>query len=621
MHLDTAPCVSFSAQNFNVSEKIEIECGTCVTVDVAGDLVLEQGLDVQGKLVFPASRQALKVTTPFVFVQGEMVIEELSDKHIPQSDQLLEFHFVGTDDVMFVSHWNQTFDKCESGCNLSKKPFAVAGGTLDFQGIHNTCSTWSRLQSVQDEGVPAMTAMAAPAAKPGCSNVLVQESFDSATLGAAWDGLGSGSAIVENDYFSVSNRLSTWQGPRVYLPVDCISPNEPYLLKFRYRYRHNNSGETHFGVPYVKMIQYKVAADSDWISAPAVYARGSMEKAQQDEWHELQVVLQFNDDMADSTKTSDLAIYIAPFSSVDIIDIDDFVLELAPPTAFEGRSCDRLLVNGQADLSTHTYPFYPTGGVLELVSDQGSPTGSAYFRSSLRSSTWSSAFSQDIAPECLAKAAIYEFSAYVRVDSPVEREVSIQLLVGDTYHLIVICPPSSTNQWVLCNSKIRLTEEHEGATSASLYTRVLGDDTSAMDVADVSFDYQGGRTIQLTLEDPSVSECWGPEAEVLVTSHTIQHEDSQLAVIASVDVNGVITLKDAIHKPITIEDDPNTAVEVAILSRNILFTAAEDDSNDPLHGGHFIIMHTSAPVIQRITGIEVQGFGQQGKLGKYVSFR
>jgi hypothetical protein len=448
MQLDTAPCVSFSAQNFDVSENIEIECGTCVTVDVAGDLVLEQGLDVQGKLIFPASRQALKVTTPFVFVQGEMVIEELSDKHIPQSDQLLEFHFVGTDDVMFVSHGNQTFDKCELGCNLSKKPFAVAGGTLDFQGIHNTCSTWSQLQHVQDEGVPAMTVVAAPVSKSGCSNVLVQESFDSATLGAAWDGFGSGSAIVENDYFSVSNRPSTWQGPRVYLPVDCISPNEPYLLKFRYRYRyrHNNTGETYFGVPYVKMVQSKVTGGSDWISAPAVYTRGIMEKAQQDEWHELQMVLQFNDEMADSTKTSDLTIDIAPFSAVDIIDIDDFVLELAPPTAFEGRSCDSLLVNGQADLSTHTYPFYPTGGVLDLVSDEGSPTGSAYFRSSMRSSTWSSAFSQDIAPECLAKAAIYEFSAYVRVDSPVEREVSIQLLVGDTYHSIVGRSIGVTNQ-------------------------------------------------------------------------------------------------------------------------------------------------------------------------------
>ena len=150
-----------------------------------------------------------------------------------------------------------------------------------------------------------------------------------------------------------------------------------------------------------------------------------------------------------------------------------------------------------------------------------------------------------------------------------------------------------------------------------LYTRVLGDDTSDLDVADVSFTYVGGRAASLTLEDSSSAACWAPGAEILVTSHTIQHTDSQVAIIDSVDSNGVITLVDPIHKPISLDDDPMQAVEVALLSRNVIFSSTDDDVDDPLHGAHFIVLHTSAPVVQNIVGVENRGNGQQGKLGKY----
>ena len=89
-----------------------------------------------------------------------------------------------------------------------------------------------------------------------------------------------------------------------------------------------------------------------------------------------------------------------------------------------------------------------------------------------------------------------------------------------------------------------------------------------------------------------------------------------MAKIESVDEWRVITLEEPIFKPITLDDDPHTGVEAALLIRNILFTAAEDDTVNPLHGGHFIIMHTTAPVVQHVVDIESHGFGQQGKLGK-----
>ena len=618
--IDSAPCETFSSQNYDLSQTVEIPCGSCITMDLVGDQTFQKGLDVQGKIIFPSTRSSLNITTPFVFVQGEFIIEELSMRTIPQTDKDLEFHFVGTDDVTFVSHPDQVFDKCSGGCNVSKKPFVVAGGRVDIQGMNEMCNTWTRVQATEDAGASEVIPIAPPTERDGCSKVLVSETFDSSSLDLQWDGTGAGSANTESGYFSVSSRTSTTQGPRVYLPVECITPNQPYVLKFRYRYRHSSSSKSEFVMPYLKMIRYKVAGGADWISVDEIYGRGShTAKVPVDEWQQLESVIQFDDSIVDPVSTSDLTLYVSPFDDADIIDIDDFLLELAPASIFDNRGCDSLIINGDSNSSPFAYPFYSRGGSINVVMDGDSPNGSNYFRNTLRSSVWSSPFVQDLPSECLVKAAIYEFSANIRVHSSESKEVAIALTIDGREQGIVTCPPSA-GDWVHCSARIRLDEEHEGATSASFSTKVNDDSVSDVDMADVKLKYQGGRAIKITPENlAGISDCWAPGAEILVTSHTIQNTDSQIAIIASIEDNGDIVLKDAIHKPISIQDDEKTAVEVALLTRNIRFTAADDDDINPLHGGHLIIMHTPAPTIQRLVGIESHGFGQQGKLGRYVS--
>ncbi len=617
--IDSAPCENFSTQNYDLTQTVVIPGGTCITMDLVGDQTFEQGIDVEGKLVFPSDRSSLKITTPYVFVQGEFIVEELAETFLPQPDKDLEFHFVGTDDVTFVSHPHQVFDKCANGCNVSKKAFVVAGGRLDIQGMNDHCNTWTRVQATEDAGAPAIVPIAPPEAPSGCSKVLVSESFDSSSLDLSWDGIGAGSATTQDGYFSVSDRTSTTQGPRVWLPVDCITPNEPYILKFRYRYRHTSSSKSEFIMPYLKMVRYKVGGGNDWLSVDDVYDRGQTAKAPVDEWQQLEAVIRFDDSMADSTYTSDLTLYVSPFDDADVIDIDDFVLELAPAAAFDSRSCDSLLVNGDATTGQFAYPFYPTGGAITVITDGDSPGGSDYFRNTLRNSEWSSPLAQELAPECLVKAAIYEFSADVRVHSSALERVTVSFVIDGTGYEIVQCPPSA-GEWVHCSARIRLDSEHEGGTSASFSTRNIDSETSDVDIANLKLDYKGGRAIKIVPENlAGISDCWATGAEVLVTSHTTQHLDSQVAIVSSIDEDGNIVLQDAIHKPISIQDDANTAVEVALLTRNIRFTAAEDDDVNPLHGGHLIIMHTPAPTIQKLVGIESHGFGQQGKLGRYVS--
>jgi len=194
--LAEAPCVAFSSLNFRPNvETIEIPCGTCVVMDYAdsgnNNLVFAKGLNVIGKIVFPGIRKALKITTPFVFVQGELVIEELANNStIPQLDKILHFHFVGENPVTFYSHHSQPFNKCKTGCNVAKKPFVVAGGTLNIQGMSETCSTWKKLRSVIDAGPAILTKNVfaddgddndSIAPRPNCSFTLIQESFDSTT--------------------------------------------------------------------------------------------------------------------------------------------------------------------------------------------------------------------------------------------------------------------------------------------------------------------------------------------------------------------------------------------------------------------------------------------------------
>lgn len=118
----------------------------------------------------------------------------------------------------------------------------------------------------------------------------------------------------------------------------------------------------------------------------------------------------------------------------------------------------------------------------------------------------------------------------------------------------------------------------------------------------------------IVVSDEAAS-CWKPGDELLLTSHTRWSADRQIVVIEKTDSSSnTVTLKAPIERPITVQDDALFAVEVAHLSRRVVLTA-ENDVNDPLIGGHLIVHHTQSP--QRLEGVEIDGFGQQGRLGRY----
>ena len=121
-----------------------------------------------------------------------------------------------------------------------------------------------------------------------------------------------------------------------------------------------------------------------------------------------------------------------------------------------------------------------------------------------------------------------------------------------------------------------------------------------------------------TLVLPNTIESWTDGAEILITSHTEEWYDQQTRRIQSVGIakRGFVAVKldKPIERPLTEQDDPELAVEVALLSRNIVFEGGYDSNY--LHGGQFVVFHT--PQIEQVLeGVEIKNFGQQGYLGRY----
>lgn len=123
----------------------------------------------------------------------------------------------------------------------------------------------------------------------------------------------------------------------------------------------------------------------------------------------------------------------------------------------------------------------------------------------------------------------------------------------------------------------------------------------------------------------TATDCWGVGDEILITNSkgAIRGWMDQLVrTITAVDKkSGILTVSEDIHaSPVTTEMNPDFASEVASLSRKIVFEAEGDGPSDAtysaLHGGHLMIFNTP-DVAQRLEGVEIRNFGQQGNLGRY----
>ena len=134
--LDAIPCKMWS-EHFGMDSihtaPITIPCGSCIEMNYPGDLlVFEQGIDIQGKLVFPESNssKALTIQTPHIIVQGELHMHATNKAVDGQFAYKLEL--TGENDT-HLQPIDNNYGVCqiEAKCNVGKKVIAVAGGKIN----------------------------------------------------------------------------------------------------------------------------------------------------------------------------------------------------------------------------------------------------------------------------------------------------------------------------------------------------------------------------------------------------------------------------------------------------------------------------------------------------------
>lgn len=101
---------------------VVVPCGTCATLTTSDGsvLTLDAALDVQGKLLVPATAQATLRTTA-IFVQGKLQIDP------PLNLDGLKVSLYGADSVLFIPHADNLSKCAVAGCNVSSKAVVVSG--------------------------------------------------------------------------------------------------------------------------------------------------------------------------------------------------------------------------------------------------------------------------------------------------------------------------------------------------------------------------------------------------------------------------------------------------------------------------------------------------------------
>uniref|UniRef100_A0A7S4MN85 EGF-like domain-containing protein n=1 Tax=Odontella aurita TaxID=265563 RepID=A0A7S4MN85_9STRA len=131
---------------------------------------------------------------------------------------------------------------------------------------------------------------------------------------------------------------------------------------------------------------------------------------------------------------------------------------------------------------------------------------------------------------------------------------------------------------------------------------------------------------------PEFASCLNPGDDVLVTSRGTGMDGWDAEIVAGAPLGADATTNGIVLEGNVVPDDlpsvislspageESFAVEVARLSRSVVFSAEREDVDLPEgevgHGGHLLILDTPG-VTQKISGVEIRGFGQQGVLGRY----
>ena len=163
-----------------------------------------------------------------------------------------------------------------------------------------------------------------------------------------------------------------------------------------------------------------------------------------------------------------------------------------------------------------------------------------------------------------------------------------------------------------CDSQFVVPLDLEGTSVIRLSFETLNNSLDDLDVDDWSLVFLEGPKTALIMKGAQVAGCWGAGAEVLIASHTTAFDGGQVRTLVSTPVavgDGLVRLDldRPILPPATTRNSDGFAVEVALLSRNIVLEGARDES-DSLLGGHLVVFRTP-DVVQKLDGVDIRRQG------------
>ena len=132
------------------------------------------------------------------------------------------------------------------------------------------------------------------------------------------------------------------------------------------------------------------------------------------------------------------------------------------------------------------------------------------------------------------------------------------------------------------------------------------------------------------------ASCWwdglsSHGTEIYLTSPDKDMEYDHTASLVGGDINaGTLTVTEPLPERFgytTVEATPDYPCRVASMRRSVFLTAEEEEvvgdvdgeTDKFLIGGHMMVFFTPG-VAQKFEGVEISNFGQQGNLGRYVSY-
>jgi glycoprotein endo-alpha-1,2-mannosidase len=625
---------SFGNSNSHLLEVV-VPCGECIMLDHPGPtLILEGGIDIQGKLLIPDGIEII-IKTPYVRVQGELHVS--STKVVDSVPGITFLLFEGDDGIeKFLPASSNKLVCGTQRCDPGPQSIMVAGGRVVIHGLPANTPTWvdiiDVISTAEEPPIPV------PSTCP-VNGVYINEGFELPYPSAF---TGTPGAFVEFDGagMKVLDRTSIHHGVQLDLKAvnECLTTNTPYTLLVKLRLikpqHEGDYSSCSVSAENCLAIHAEYSSDQEALGSSLKYEEAVWSNVRYGEWFEINEEFTFDEQEVDTSNIY-LTMRISGVEAGVDIEVDNLSLRLSVHTTCSRSppDCrDLIACNGNGEDGEDESPFYPEGDAeITLQVEDGN-----YFWNAVRLSSDSAiaGIGWRVPDSCLKESAVYKFRMRIRVhpheDSPENIFTAVYIRshrkASDTQRRMAKCPPSS-GEWVSCETYFTVTPDMLGDLAfVRMFIETVGSSSVMYDIDDLSFEFvhMEAPVIGLVV-DGAIKDKWGVGAEILITSHTLNWDDQTVRAIASVENYGdegkvLIALNATIDARPPTTSDSYFAAEVALLSRNIVFEGSRESKDGPLQGGHLVVYHT-ASIPQIIEGAEFRNFGQQGTLGRYVSFR